>query len=236
MKLVIANFKMNLLKDEIDDYINYFNNKDYPNVFFAPSSIYLTEFVENGLKTVSQDVGIDEKGAYTGDISARQLKSIGVNYSIVGHSERRKYYQDDNYVNKKIKNLLEEEMIPILCIGENINERKDGLYKEKLQKQIDQAFLNIDNSLLSNIIIAYEPIWSIGTGIVPTNMEINDTVNFIKNYLQEKYQVNLKILYGGSVNNSCIKTLSEVIIIDGYLVGGCSINKEEFKKLIEAVK
>ena len=236
MKLVFGNFKMNLDGKEIDEYINYFVDKKYPNVFFAPSSIYLSRFVQNNLNAVAQDVGFDIQGAYTGDISAHQLKSIGVNYAIVGHSERRKYHYDDQYVNRKLKCLLEEEITPILCIGESIDDRKNKTYVEFLKKEIDEAFKDISKDGIQKVIIAYEPIWSIGTGVIPTEKEIFDTISLIKNYLKEKYGVENKVLYGGSVNNTCIKTLEDIIIIDGYLVGGCSIKKEEFDTLIKQIR
>ena len=235
MKLVIGNFKMNLESTEIDNYIDFFKGEEYGNVIFSPPAVYLDRFVKNGFKVASQDVSFATSGAYTGDISARELKSIGVNYSIVGHSERRKYYDDDKYVNDKIKRLLEEDMFPILCIGETKDERDNNKTFDILSEEIDTALKNIDTNLLNNVIIAYEPIFSIGTGIIPTNLEIENTIAFIKNYLVEKYNISLKVLYGGSVNNDCISNLATIDIIDGYLVGGCSIKKEEFAKLIKNV-
>ncbi len=235
MKLVVGNFKMNLNDSEIKDYINYFKNEDCSNVIFAPTSIYLKDFVDNGFKVSSQDVAFASKGAYTGDISASQLKSIGVNYSIVGHSERRKYHQDDLYVNNKIKCLLEEKIFAILCIGETKEERDSNLTIDILKKEIDEAFFTIDSNLLSNVTIAYEPIWSIGTGVIPTNLDIYNTVKMIKEYVYDKYKINIKVLYGGSVNNDCINELEKIDNIDGYLVGGCSIKKEEFNRLIKSV-
>lgn len=236
MKLIFGNFKMNLTSSEIDDYINYFVDKNYHNVFFAPPSIYLSRFQKNNLNTVAQNVGFEQKGAFTGDISAEQLKSIGINYALVGHSERRKYYNDSIYVNRKIRCLLDEDITPILCIGESLEDRQNKRYIEYIKGEIDEAFHNINIESLSKIIIAYEPIWSIGTGLVPTNDEIIETVSFIKKYANEKYNAKIKVLYGGSVNNTCINTLEEIIIIDGYLVGGCSIKKEEFDKLIKQIK
>lgn len=233
MRLVIGNFKMNLDNDEILDYLEFFKNDKYTNVIFAPTFIYLKDFVNYGLSVASQDVSFASKGAYTGDVSVNQLKSIGVKYSIVGHSERRKYYNDSKLVNDKVKLLLENSLIPIICIGETKEERESGRTKNILFKEIDDAFKNIDTNMLNNVIIAYEPIWSIGTGVVPTNSEIYETIKNIKDYIHNNYHVNLKVLYGGSVNINCIDDLTEVENIDGYLVGGCSIKKEEFKELIK---
>lgn len=236
MKLVVGNFKMNLTLDEVNDYINYFKDKKFDNVIYAPSSIYLSKFIDNGFKVASQDVSFADMGAYTGDVSAIQLKSLGVNYSIIGHSERRKYYDDDKYVNDKLKNLLNNNIVPILCIGETKEERENNKTIDILTKEIDEAFVNIDKNSLDNVIIAYEPIWSIGTGVIPTNNDIMDTISFIKKHINENYGINIKVLYGGSVSNKNISELEKVSVIDGYLVGGCSIKKVDFKELIDNVK
>ena len=236
MKLIIANHKMNLLSNDIDEYISFFEKNNYSNVYFAPSSIYLSKFVDSGLNTVSQDVSCYEFGAYTGDISASQLKSLGVNYSIVGHSERRKYFHDDDMVNLKIARCLEQEIIPILCIGENKEEKDNDKVSDVLTNEIDDAFKNIKGEFLKEVIIAYEPIWAIGTGVIPTNKDIDSIASFIKNYVSVKYGFDIKVLYGGSINNKNILELEKLEKIDGYLIGGTSLKKEEFNELIENVK
>ena len=236
MKLVVGNFKMNLTLDEVSDYLSYFKDKKYDNVVFAPSNIYLSKFIENGFKVASQDVSFASSGAYTGDVSAYQLKSIGVNYAIIGHSERRKYYFDDRYVNDKLNEALENNIIPILCIGETKEERDKNEVFSVLQEEIDDSFKNIDTNKLNSVIIAYEPIWSIGTGVIPTNDDIIETINFIKKYINDNFDISIKVLYGGSVNNSNINELEKISSIDGYLVGGCSIKKEEFNELINSVE
>ena len=236
MKLIIGNFKMNLTLDEVNEYLNFFKDKHYENVIYAPSNLYLLKFIENGFKVASQDVSFANIGAYTGDVSALQLKSIGVNYSIIGHSERREYHDDDKYINEKLKMLLENDIIPILCIGETKEERDNKAVLAVLKQEIDDSFKNIDTNKLNSVIIAYEPIWSIGTGVIPTNDDITETVEFIKNYLNEKYNIKLQVLYGGSVNNSNINELEKIPVIDGYLVGGCSIKAKDFKDLIDNVR
>ncbi len=236
MKLIVGNHKMNLSASEIVEYVNYFKEKNYSNVFFAPSNPYLMKFVDNNLNTVSQDVSPFNNGAYTGDVSASQLKSIGINYSIVGHSERREYYQDDNFVNAKVIRLLEQGLNPIICVGEKKEERENNRYKERVFEEIDEAFKNIVKNLLSSVIIAYEPIWSIGTGLVPSNDKIEEMVSEIKNYVHANYGVDIKVLYGGSVNNKNIESLEQIKNVDGYLVGGCSIKMNEFNELIEKVQ
>lgn len=235
MKLIIGNLKMNFNGDEVNNYIQFFKNKHYDNVYFAPSNIYLSKFIDNGLNCVSQDVSPFENGSYTGDVSCMQLKSIGINYSLVGHSERRKNYGDGKWVNAKVKALLMHGMIPVICIGENSDERNQNKTIEVLKKEIEDAFSNIDNQNLNGIIIAYEPVWAIGTGKIPTMAEIREVSSFIKNFIQEKYSFESKVLYGGSVNNDCINSLETIDNIDGYLVGGCSLKYEEFDKLINKI-
>lgn len=234
MRLIVGNFKMNLESGEIDNYIDFFKENELDNVVFSPPAIYLERFIKNGFKVASQDVGFSAKGAYTGDVSASELKSIGVTYSIVGHSERRKYYDDDRYVNDKIKLLLNEGIIPIVCIGETKEERDNNKTFDVLSKEINGALQNIDTNLLNSVIIAYEPIWSIGTGVIPTKEDILNTIAFIKNYLKKTYNISSKVLYGGSVNNDCIDNLEGIPNIDGYLVGGCSIKYEDFNRLIKS--
>lgn len=235
MRLVIGNFKMNLSLEEVNDYIEYFKDKKYDNVIYGPSSIYLSKFVERGFKVTSQDTSFAPIGAYTGDVSASQLKSLGVNYSIIGHSERRAYYDDNKYVNDKLNRLIENEITPILCIGETKEEKDNDKTLDVLKKEIDDAFKNIDTNSLNSVIIAYEPIWSIGTGVIPTSVDIDTTIKYIKSFISDNYGLELKVLYGGSVSNKNIEELEKIGVIDGYLVGGCSIKKEEFDKLIKTV-
>lgn len=234
MKLIVANFKMNLLKEDILEYLNHFDNK-YSNVIFCPSNIYLNYFLDKKLLVGSQDVSANEMGAYTGDVSASQLKSMGVKYAIIGHSERRKYHNDDKFIKEKLIHTIINDLTPILCIGESKEERDNNKTFGVLKHQLDEALSNIDKTLLSNIIIAYEPIWSIGTGIVPNNKDIYETISFIKNYLQQEYNLILKVLYGGSVNNQNIEDLEQINNVDGYLIGGSSIDYNKFLDIIDKV-
>lgn len=235
MKIVVGNFKMNLNKEEIDNYLNVVKEYFFPNVVFCPSTIYLDSFIKNSLTVGTQDIGFMEKGAYTGDISASMYKSIGVSYAIIGHSERRKYYRDDKYVNQKLNMALKAELKPILCIGETQEERENGLTNQVLIEQITQSLQNIDKEFLKNVIIAYEPVWSIGTGNIPTNEEIFKTIDYIKTYINYEYEVDMNVLYGGSVNQDNISILEEISNVDGYLVGGCSIDVNKFVQLINYI-
>ena len=193
--------------------------------------------MDNGLNTCAQDVSIFDNGPCTGDISGRQIKSMGINYSLVGHSERRKNYNDGIYAKEKLIRLLEQDIIPVLCIGENLEERQSGKTFMVIENLIKEAMDEIGD-IAKKIIIAYEPIWSIstsGTGIVPKNEEIEEVSSFIKKYILNNYAYEPKVLYGGSVNNKCIDDLEKIDNIDGYLVGGCSLKCEEFEKLINSI-
>lgn len=228
MKKILCNFKMNLKENEIEEYIN--NIKDYKEIIFAPSYIYLKSFKEAGLKVSSQDVSEYINGAHTGDISAEQLKSINVEYCIVGHSERRMLHNDDSRINEKIKRLLENNIIPILCIGDTLEDKNTNNTLNKLYNQIDNA---LSNTNIKNIIIAYEPVYSIGTNIIPTNENLKEIIIKIKEKIENTYQIQPLVLYGGSVNENNISILNSINEVDGYLIGGCSL---DYKKIIEIYK
>lgn len=231
MKLLVGNFKMNLCESDIKEYLDYIDECDINsinNMVFCPPNIYLKDFINKKVLVGSQNVSEFNNGAYTGEISASQLRSIGVKYSIIGHSERRQLFNENSSVNEKIKRLNENNIIPILCIGESKEEYDSNRTKIVLKEEIDYAFK--DNNI-DNIIIAYEPIWSIGTGLIPKLEEINDIMIFIKEYVYNHYNINIKVLYGGSVNTKNINDLEKVKSIDGYLVGGCSIKYKDFFEL-----
>lgn len=235
MKLVVGNFKMNLLKDDILLYLDSLNDSKmtFSNVVFCPPHIYLSEFINRGYTVGSQDISMEEGGPYTGDVSARQLKSIGVTYAIIGHSERRKFYNDNKYVSKKIKMCCDNGLVPILCIGENQNDYNNAQTKNILMHEIDEALEGVLN--INNLYIAYEPIWAIGSGIIPCIDEIDDIVKFIKEYVYNKYRFNIKVLYGGSVSLKNIDELLKINSTDGYLVGGESLNSIKFCQLISKI-
>jgi len=229
-KIYILNHKMNLLSDDIDNYINETNkiNKDY-NIIIAPSSIYLQQFINKSIhKVCSQNAHHPNSGAYTGEISFSQLKSLGVNYCIIGHSERRNIFNEtDDIINKKISSCVNNNIIPILCVGESKEERENNNQKEKIKKQIQEA---LNNNQIQEIIIAYEPIWSIGSGITPTKEEIQDIANYIYDILNP-YNIKFKILYGGSVDNNNINDILNINNISGVLMGGSSLKNEVLNQI-----
>ena len=232
MKIIACNLKMNLMPSEINDYIEGMKAiKD--EILLFPTSIYIDSFVKSGFTTGSQDISYAEKGAYTGDTSILQLKELGIKYSIIGHSERRAYYQDDQYVNKKINLCINNDIMPVLCVGETLEQNKNNETNEVIIRELDSAFT--DNNIKS-IIIAYEPIWSIGTGLIPSNDFIEEVVNNIKTYIKDKYEIEVSVLYGGSVNADNISTLEEIPNVDGYLIGGSSLKIDSMKKIVSTIR
>ena len=170
----------------------------------------------------------DDYGPYTGSINSHMLKNIGAQFVIIGHSENRAEGETDNVINVKIKNALKSKLKVIFCIGETLKEKKQKKTKSTLSKQIHIGLKNIKNK--ANIFIAYEPVWSIGSGVIPTNKDLFETIKFIKNKFRDKPQ---RVLYGGSVNPKNIINLKKVNNLDGFLVGGAS---QSAKKFIDIVK
>lgn len=226
-KLIVGNMKMNLTKTEVDDYLQKMSSIKKENVVICPSSIYVPYFMNQGFQVGVQNVFYLDKGAYTGEISAYQAKSIGVNYALVGHSERRNIFNENDEINSlKLKQIIDNKLKAILCIGE----KKEEPLEETLNKQIS-ILKNI--SKLDDIIIAYEPVWAIGTNVIPTNEEIIKATNYIKKIVKENFNYDIKVLYGGSVNKENIELLSDIKEIDGFLIGGASLKAEEFINIIE---
>ena len=189
------------------------------------------------IKIGAQNMHWEEKGAYTGEVSAQMLKSIGTEYVIIGHSERRQYFAEtDETVNKKIKSALAVGLKPIVCVGETLEQRENGKTEEIVTNQVEKAFNNLKAEDLKNIIIAYEPIWAIGTGKTATKEEANETIAQIRKKVAEMYGQNdaneIIIQYGGSVKASNAKELFEMSDIDGGLVGGASLKPDEFSKIV----
>ena len=189
------------------------------------------------IKVGAQNVHFEEKGAYTGEVSAKMLKSIGVEYVIIGHSERRQYFgETDESVNKKVKAALENGLKPIICVGESLEQREQGLTENIIRNQTKLALEGISKEQMSNIIIAYEPIWAIGTGKTATSEDANNSIKAIRDEVSKVYDKevaeNTIIQYGGSVKSSNAKELFETSDIDGGLVGGASLVPEEFAKIV----
>ena len=243
-KVIAGNWKMNMLPNEAIDFIQGLEEKvkgtenevvlcvPYTDIFYCVMNAQ-----DTNIKIGAQNMHWEEKGAYTGEISGQMLKSIGVEYVIIRHSERRQYFAEtDETVNKKIKSALAVGLKPIVCVGETLEQREAGVTEKIITDQIETAFEGIAATELEKIIVAYEPIWAIGTGKTATKEDANTTIMQIRKKLAEMYGQNeangVIIQYGGSVKSSNAKELFEMSDIDGGLVGGASLKAEEFSKIV----
>ena len=238
----IGNWKMygNLSSlNTINKVIQLSKSKKYKKaqIIYCPPFTLLDQFLRK-TKNTNLSVGAQDchtenyYGAYTGSVSASMLKQLGSKYIILGHSEKRKNGDTNYIINKKIKSALDVNLKVIFCIGETLSEKKRKKTSYILKKQISQGLKRIKN--LNNVIIAYEPVWSIGSGIVPKINDLNAHVKKIKEFIKEKFKFKkIKVLYGGSVNNKTIKSLIKIDKIDGFLIGGASINQNKFIDIIK---
>ena len=246
-KVIAGNWKMNMLPNEAMNFISGLAPlaKDancevilcvpYTDLFYSLLTAQNTK-----IKIGAQNMHWEEKGAYTGEIAPEMLTSINVEYVIIGHSERRKYFNEtDETVNKKIKAAIAHGLKPIVCVGETIKQRELDLTNEVISQQIELALKDIPKEKIENIIIAYEPIWAIGTGKVATKEDANNTIKQIREKIRTLYNdeaaQNITILYGGSVKNENAKELFETSDIDGGLIGGASLKLDEFKEIIKSI-
>lgn len=232
MKYFVCNFKNKLTKDDVIKYNNRLSEIDVKmvNLVIVPSLPFLTFFDKNGYSLGSQDISSFMDKTITGEVTGEQLKSLGVEYVIVGHSERREYKHEINidFINK-INNALENGIKVIYCIGENEKDKEDGNTYMVLEKQISEVLNNVE---VKNIIIAYEPVWAIGTGKVPSEKEIRDNIEFIKDIIEDNYDTKLDVLYGGSINKDNIASINAIKVVDGFLVGGASTSVDNLESML----
>jgi len=242
--IIAANWKMHMNKDKAIEYIRDFKEMvtaTNVEIVLCPPFTLLETVKEETKNTVikvgAQNVHWEEKGAFTGEISPLMLKELGIDYCIIGHSERRQYFNETNEtVNKKLKSVMKHGIRPILCIGESLEDRKKGNTEVFVKEQVVEAFKGIDGEDVKNVVIAYEPIWAIGTGETATPEEANRVIAFIREILREIYGSNIseeiRIQYGGSVKPDNIKSLMDQDDIDGALVGGASLDPVSFAKIV----
>ena len=232
--LIAGNWKMNASKQFIRSYLSNLNFEENINVkmLICPPDCYLNEVNSKTNLAISkgaQNISFEEDWAFTVEVSAKMLNDLNVEYTIVGHSERRTIFNEtSNEVSIKATNSLKNNIHPIICVGETLQQKKDNQTKEILSKQFNESINDDTNN--DNTIIAYEPIWAIGSGLTPSLDEINEIHNFIKNEIQG-YE-NYKILYGGSVKSANSKEILNLDNVDGLLIGGSSLNVDEFKKIL----
>ena len=243
-KVIAGNWKMNMLPDAtirfIDELTPLVKSTQSEVILCVPYTdlFYALLTAQNtNIKIGAQNMHWEESGAYTGEVSAQMLKSIGVEYVIIGHSERREYFNEtDETVNKKIKSAFNVGLKPIVCVGESLSERENGKAVEKVTKQVQLALEGLTEKQVEDVIIAYEPIWAIGTGKTATSEDANNMIKQIRQEISNLYgQIvaeRVIIQYGGSVKSSNSKELFSTSDIDGALVGGASLKSDEFAKIV----
>ncbi len=229
-KIIAANWKMNNDFSDIVPFVKYIkkNAKGEKNLVVCVPSVMIKTFADTAKKLVAtgaENCHFEKKGAFTGEISASMVKNAGASHVIVGHSERRQIFGETNDVcNKKLVAALSEGLKVIFCIGETLEERSK--YKSVLKKEIVEGFAGIKD--FSNIIIAYEPVWAIGTGVVATTADITKVHAYIKNLMKETFNADVPVLYGGSVKPSNSKEILALNEVDGVLIGGASLKAEDY--------
>jgi triosephosphate isomerase len=230
---------MNKELDSIKEYIQAIKGKitDGLNVVICPSFPYLNYFKSNEYKLGAQNCFYEKEGSYTGEVSPYQLKSIGVDYIIVGHSERRiKLNETDDMIAKKVYQVLKQNIKAILCIGESKSEKELHKTPIVIKKQLLNALDKVDNDMIEDLVIAYEPVYAIGSGVIPKIDDIKEVIDYIKDIINNKYSYNkVKILYGGSVDKNNIKDIININGIDGVLIGGASLNPSEFIDILNQI-
>lgn len=210
----------------------------------APPFLYIHDFYETtkGIKNMAiaaQNCSSEESGAYTGEVSAAMLKSVGASYVIVGHSERRAYFNEtQQFLKKKVDILLKHGLIPIFCVGETEDKRKANEYFSIVENQITESLFHLNAGDFSKLVIAYEPVWAIGTGLTATSDQAQEMHHFIRSLVEKKYgkevSNELSILYGGSCNGKNATELFSCPDVDGGLIGGASLKADEFITIMQS--
>ena len=229
-KIIAANWKMNNDFSDIKPFVKYVkkNQKNRNGLVVCVPSVMIKSMADASKKIVevgAENCYFEEKGAFTGEISPKMVKSAGASYVIIGHSERRQIFGETNeMLNKKLKASLANGLKVIFCIGETLEEKSK--YKSVLKKEIIEGFDGVTD--FSNVVVAYEPVWAIGTGKVATNADISKVHSYIKDLVKETYDVKIPVLYGGSVKPSNSKEILALQEVDGVLIGGASLKAEDY--------
>jgi len=243
-KIIAGNWKMNNTVEQAVKFINELKVKVADaacDVVVCPTFISLANVIEatkgTNIKVGAQNIHWADNGAYTGEVSGEMLKEIGVEYVIIGHSERRQYFNEtDESVNNRLKAALKYELKPIVCVGELLEEREAGITNSVLEKQTVGALKEISAQDVSNLVIAYEPVWAIGTGKTASSNDANEACKFIRSIVEKLYNKDVaesvRIQYGGSVKPSNASELFAMSDIDGGLVGGASLKVDDFTAIV----
>ena len=248
-KLIIAgNWKMNKDLAEVREFCAYVT-ASLPTIeqervipLIAPAFPFLQEALQmaenTALQIAAQDVSANDDGAFTGEVSARMMSSLGLRFCIVGHSERRQYHgETDAIVAQKMGKLLSRGITPLVCIGESLSQRESGSTEEVVIRQLNGSLKGLEMQTGTEIIIAYEPVWAIGTGLTATPQQAQEVHALIRQWLIEKYgktvAENVSILYGGSVKKDNLAALLSERDIDGGLIGGASLKADDFTQMVQ---
>ncbi|MEJ8554576.1 triose-phosphate isomerase [Tepidibacter sp. Z1-5] len=242
--IIAGNWKMHKTIKEAVEFVNEvkseINGTDVEAVICAPFTL-LKDLKEvskgTNIKIGAQNMHFEENGAFTGEISPLMLKEIDVDYVVIGHSERRQYFNEtDETVNKKVIKALEYKINPIVCVGETLEEREADKTKDIVKVQVEKALVNIDEKDIKDIVIAYEPIWAIGTGKTSSSKDANDVISYIRevvaNVYSEETAEEVRIQYGGSVKPANVEEIMNESDIDGALVGGASLQPKDYVELV----
>ena len=245
-KIVAGNWKMN---NDLNETINLINDlkinleKSDVKVMIAPSFPFLKTAVDHvadcNIEVVAQNINENKSGALTGEVSVDMLKSVGVKTTLVGHSERRAYYhEDDDLLYKKINMALECHMDVIFCFGEELKDRKSNSHFDIVKSQLENTVMKLESNSWKNIVLAYEPVWAIGTGETASAEQAQEIHQFVRNYISEKFNSevanNVSILYGGSVKPSNAVEIFNKRDVDGGLIGGAALKANDFIEIIKA--
>jgi triosephosphate isomerase len=247
-KLIAGNWKMNLEWNEAMTFFTNLIQFEKSNALNAdlavfPPSIYLRHFFElasdkeSSIGVGAQDCSAMNAGAYTGEISASMIRSLGSSYCLVGHSERREYhYESNDVLSEKVERLLENGVTPVFCCGESLEDRESGNHTFVIDNQLDGTIFELSEEQFSKVVIAYEPVWAIGTGKTASPEQAQDMHAFIRELIHSKYGAeianSIRILYGGSIKPSNANELLSQPDVDGGLIGGASLKVEDFGAII----
>jgi len=244
--LIVANWKMNPISQKAASQLfgslkRGLKNVRKTEVVVCPPFVYLSGNRLTSFKLGAQDCFWQDKGAFTGEISPQMLKDLGVSYVILGHSERRQIMgETDEMVNKKIREVLKLKLLPIVCVGETARERKRGETFQVLKREIREGLKKVPKSQMSKVVMAYEPIWAIGTGNPCSTDDALTAILFIRKVISQIFGMavakKIRILYGGSVNSKNAGDYLGEDGIDGLLVGGASLNPKEFLKIVRIAR
>lgn len=233
MKIIAGNWKMNGSRAELETMISAMDCVETENTVVICAPFTMLGGGSDKVSVGAQDVSAHEKGAYTGEVSAKMLAEIGTKYVIVGHSERRQYHEESNsIVRQKAANALANGLIPIICVGETMEEKEAGKTFDVIESGVKES---IPSDVNTDIIVAYEPRWAIGAGLTPTTAEISEAHILIAKTLESMGLKGTPVLYGASVKGSNAKEIMSIPGVDGVLVGGASLKPDDFIPIITSM-